>query len=133
MKTARLHSTSAHAIVANTLLGVALAAALTAVTMGSALGQENDRSNWPQYAQNERRDQQRGDQQQNRGNQRARQEQHSRVQTRSSRQDRQYGDDQRYRRANQSYGYADPAYVYSPPPVVYEPRPSPGISLFFNF
>jgi hypothetical protein len=31
------------------------------------------------------------------------------------------------------HGYADPAYVYAPPPVVYEPRPSPGISLFFNF
>jgi hypothetical protein len=133
MKTSRLHPTSAHATGANTLLGVAFAAALTAVTIGSAVGQENDRRNSPQYAQNERHDQQRGDQQQNRGNQRSQQEQHSRVQTRSSHQERQYGDNQRYRRANQSYGYADPAYVYAPPPVVYEPRPSPGISLFFNF
>jgi uncharacterized protein HemX len=130
MKTSRLHSTSAHATVASTLQGVAFAAALTAVTIGSALGQQNDRRNSPQYAQNERHDQQRGDHQQN---QRSQQEQHRRVQTRNSHQERPYGDDQRYRRAYQSYGYADPAYVYAPAPVIYEPRPSPGISLFFKF
>jgi hypothetical protein len=128
MKTLRLHAT-----VANTLLGLAFAATLTAVTIGSALGQENDRRNSPHYAQNERQDQQRGDHQQNRYNQRAQQEQHSRVQRRYGRQDRQYGYDERYQRANRSYGYADPAYVYAPPPVVYEPRPSNGISLFFGF
>ena len=104
MKTSRLHSTSAHATVASTLLGVAFAAALTTMMIGSAIGEENDRHS-----------------------------QHSRVQTRSSHQERQHGDDQRYRRAEHSYGYADPAYVYAPPPVVYEPRPSPGISLFFKF
>jgi hypothetical protein len=116
MKTSRLHSTSAHATVASTLRGVVVAAAVAAVTIGSALGQENDRRNSPQYAQNEH-------------NQRS----HKRVQPNPSRQERPSGDDERYRRANRSYGYADPAYVYAPPPVVYEPRPSPGISLFFKF
>jgi hypothetical protein len=104
MKTSRVHSTSAQATVASTLLGVAFAAALTTMMIGSAIGQENDRHR-----------------------------QHNPVQTRSSHQERQHGDDQRYRRAEHSYGYADPAYVYAPPPVVYEPRPSPGISLFFKF
>jgi hypothetical protein len=120
MKTLCLHPTSAHATVANTLLGVVLAAGLTAVTIASALGQENDRRNSPQYAQEGRQDQQRGDHQQSRGNQRAQQVQHSRIQRRSGHQEPQYR-------------YADPAYVYAPPPVVYEPRPSPGISLFFGF
>jgi hypothetical protein len=125
MKTACLHPTSAHSTIANTLLGVVFAAGLTAMTIVAALGQENDRRDSSQYAQPGRQDAQRGDHQQSHGNQR-----HNRVQKQSG---HQYGYDQRYQRANQSYGYADPAYVYAPPPVVYEPRPSPGISLFFNF
>jgi hypothetical protein len=133
MKTWCLHSASAHSTVAHTLLSVVFAAGLTAMTLTSALGQENDWRNSPRYGQSGRQDEQRGDHQRSHANQRAQQEQHNRYQRRYGRQDRQYGYEERYQRAYQSYGYADPAYVYAPPPVVYEPRPSPGVTLFFGF
>src|ERR1700676_4062523 len=126
MKTSALQAKSGHSTMTTTLLGVVFATGLAAMTVGSALAQENDRRNSAQPGWQD------DNHQQSRATQRAQPGQHDRVRKTSNHQERQSGYEQRYQQANRSYGYADPAYVYAPPPVVYEPRPSPGISLFFS-
>jgi hypothetical protein len=94
------------------VMALALASALSGLSMSSALADEND-------------DYGRGDRQGDHSQRGARHGDHGqRGEWRGNREGYGYRSDYR-----QPYIYAQPVYV--PPAVYYEPRQSPGISLFF--
>jgi hypothetical protein len=91
------------------LVTLAFASMIGGLSVGTALGDDNDR----RQAQQNRREQDR------------------REQERDRRDNRVWHDNGGWRDNRGGWHAYHPVYV--PPPVVYAPAPSPGISLFFPF
>ena len=111
MRASTTRAQQGRSIMGKIVLALTVASVMIGISLGPALGEDNDRRPGPQGGA-----------------------QHAYQPAQHGHQSAQHGH-QPYQRAHPSYGYyaPPPPVIYAPPPVIYVPPPSPGISLFFGF